>query len=93
MKKFFYISLISSCLLAQEADVKTYSLDKIVVAGDEINDDVVWDILQLEEELPTRSVSVVNQKDILSKGGSGGVQGLLESVPGIMYSRSGGVGG
>ncbi|EOZ2160496.1 TonB-dependent receptor [Campylobacter coli] len=93
MKKFFYISLITSCLLAQETDIQTYSLDKVVVAGDEVNDDVVWDILELEEELPTRSVSVVSQKDILSKGGSGGVQGLLESVPGIMYSRSGGVGG
>ena len=94
MNKFFYVSLVASCLLfAQDSKTEVYSLDKSVVVGDEVNDDIAWELLRLEEELPTRSVSVVKQEDILGKGGSGGVQGLLESVPGIMYSRSGGVGG
>lgn len=64
-------------------------LDEISVQGkgEAIN------LKALEQDLPTKQVSVVSKKDIQTGGTSGSVQKFLEKTPGILYSRSGGVGG
>ena len=41
----------------------------------------------------SKPISVVNSDDINARPGSQGVQTLLEDVPGVSYSRSGGLGG
>ncbi|WP_036590342.1 TonB-dependent receptor [Oceanospirillum maris] len=40
-----------------------------------------------------RSISVITSEDIADHVGSGGLQSLLEALPGVEFSRSGGLGG
>lgn len=64
------------------------SLERIVVEekGD-INLHSLW------QEHTTKQISLIDKKDMQTSGTSGGVQKFLEKAPGILYSRSGGVGG
>ncbi len=92
MKKVITFITITSCFVFANED--RYILEKTVVSGDNLQQQNIINILNdYQQEYLTRSVSVVTQQEILSSGGSGGVQGLLETVPGVVYSRSGGVGG
>ena len=88
MKKILLISLATSCVLAQ-----IHKLDESVTTLDINSLDTTKQLKEYQDELPTRSVSIVTNQDILTSGGSGGVQSLLNNVPGITYSRSGGIGG
>lgn len=47
---------------------------------------------ELPIELQSKQISVVEKKDLLQKS-NGNIQSVLESVPGILYSRSGGING
>lgn len=47
---------------------------------------------ELPIELQSKQISVVEKKDLLQKS-NGNIQSILESVPGILYSRSGGING
>lgn len=88
MKKILLISLATSCVLAQ-----IHKLDESVTTLDINSLDTTKQLKEYQNELPTKSVSIVTNQDILTSGGSGGVQSLLNNVPGITYSRSGGIGG
>lgn len=48
---------------------------------------------ELPIELQSKAISVVEKSQILERVGVGGPQALLEQVPGILYSRSGGING
>lgn len=48
---------------------------------------------ELPIELQSKQVSIINKDTLLETSGSGGIQGVLEKVPGILYSRSGGING
>ncbi|PAF48606.1 hypothetical protein BKH46_01295 [Helicobacter sp. 12S02634-8] len=63
---------------------QAYSLEKIVTQAS-------MSELPLEEQ--SKSISVISQKQILQNISTGGIQSLLESVPGLAYSRSGGING
>ncbi|BDB64134.1 hypothetical protein T36_0581 [Helicobacter cinaedi] len=47
---------------------------------------------ELPIELQSKQISVIEKKDLLQKS-NGNIQSVLESVPGILYSRSGGING
>lgn len=47
--------------------------------------------LPLEEQ--SKSISVISEEKVLQSVSTGGIQSLLEQVPGVLYSRSGGING
>ncbi|PAF51923.1 hypothetical protein BKH43_01335 [Helicobacter sp. 13S00401-1] len=80
--------LLLSFVLANE--VKHSSNPKTTVL-DALNVQASSTPLIIENQ--SKSISLIDKEDTLSFSGSGGVQGLLESVPGVVYSRSGGING
>lgn len=70
------------------ADDKSVNLGEInVKTSGEHTLETLW------QELPTKQTSVISKNVIQTNGTSGGVQKFLENAPGILYSRSGGIGG
>lgn len=48
----------------------------------------------LEASQQSKSVTILDEKTLLqSSPGTGGIQATLENAPGVLYSRSGGLGG
>ena len=93
-KKCIYFSLLFYApflLYADEQEQKISSaernvkLEKSVVKAQVI-------MSELPIELQSKQISVVEKKDLLQKS-NGNIQSILESVPGILYSRSGGING
>lgn len=88
---FFFVVLCSLFLQADEQEEKISSaernvkLEKSVVKAQVI-------MSELPIELQSKQISVVEKKDLLQKS-NGNIQSILESVPGILYSRSGGING
>ena len=48
---------------------------------------------ELPIELQSKQISIVDKNALLEKTTLGGAQSVLENVPGILYSRSGGING
>ncbi|WP_257875454.1 TonB-dependent receptor [Helicobacter sp. 12S02232-10] len=91
MKAIYFIIFISMIVLAQENidqnnqdNGKIYRLEKIVTQAS-------MSELPLEEQ--SKSISIISEKQILQNVSTGGIQSLLEEVPGLAYSRSGGING
>ena len=92
MKNIVLMSgLTSIFLFAQEIQ----TLDKSVVSGNIVDtNDISWNISEFQAEQPTKSVSLIDRRALLeANNGTGGIQAALESVPGIVYARTSGLGG
>lgn len=87
----FYAPFLPFYMYADEQEQKISSaernvkLEKSVVKAQVI-------MSELPIELQSKQISVVEKKDLLQKS-NGNIQSILESVPGILYSRSGGING
>lgn len=89
MKKYTALLLGMSVLVANDKVI----LDKASVSGESINE-IAWELLEYQSKMPTKSVSLIGEKQLLqSSSGSGGIQSILENVPGITYARTSGLGG
>ncbi|WP_238700282.1 TonB-dependent receptor plug domain-containing protein [Helicobacter jaachi] len=78
---------ITTQVLADEP--KSVTLQKSVVR-ENINSQVLMSSTPLE--LQSKSVSIVPKEELLEKS-QGNMQSVLEAVPGVLYSRSGGING
>lgn len=88
MKIYLCLTALLGAATAQEI----LKLEQSIVTNQEQSHS--WDLVEYQSKLPTKSVSRINQEQILqSSSGTGGVQSILENVPGITYSRASGVGG
>lgn len=89
--KFYFVPCIFAVLAqAQEvssADIPTQSvkLEKSIVRAQAA-------MSELPLELQSKPISIIDSRDLLTKS-TGNIQSVLESVPGIVYSRSGGING
>lgn len=86
-KKYYYLIACAciSYLTAQEQEVKEVKLEKSVVKAQA-------SMSELPIELQSIQISTISDETLLQKS-TGNIQSILESVPGIMYSRSGGING
>ncbi|PAF43435.1 TonB-dependent receptor [Helicobacter sp. 11S03491-1] len=88
LKILFYFIITSSLLIGEEKinhqNEKIYSLEKVTTQAS-------MSELPLEEQ--SLAISIIPEDEILQNIGTGGIQTLLEQVPGILYSRSGGING
>ena len=75
---------------ANEESIQTKELERVSVSaskGAQIG------LSSLPLELQSRQISIINKESLLNKITLGGAQSALESVPSVLYSRSGGVNG
>ena len=92
MKKIIIMSAFAPLfLLSQEIQ----TLDKSVVSSSSMNEnDISWNLFEFQLIEPTKSVSIIDRRTLLeTSNGTGGIQGALENVPGIVYARTSGLGG
>ena len=92
MKKIIIMSAFAPLfLLSQEIQ----TLDKSVVSSSSMNEnDISWNLFEFQLTEPTKSVSIIDRRTLLeTSNGTGGIQGALENVPGIVYARTSGLGG
>ncbi|PAF45554.1 TonB-dependent receptor [Helicobacter sp. 11S02629-2] len=83
----FYFSLALLPLLANETreeKLQTTLLDALNVQAS---------ASPLDIEKQSKSISIIDKDYVLDSSGTGGVQDILASVPGVAYSRSGGING
>ena len=85
------LSQIYAQLYALESqNVETHELERVTVSakkGAQIG------LSSLPLELQSRQISIISKDSLLEKISLGGAQATLESVPSVLYSRSGGVNG
>lgn len=81
---FLVLACVVSSMYADES-AEAIRLQKSVVKAQVL-------MSELPIELQAKQISVIESKDLLMKS-NGNIQSVLESVPGIMYSRSGGING
>ncbi|RDU54936.1 TonB-dependent receptor [Helicobacter sp. MIT 01-3238] len=85
------LSQIYAQLYALESqNVETHELERVTVSA---NKGAQIGLSSLPLELQSRQISIVSKDTLLEKISLGGAQAALESVPSVLYSRSGGVNG
>jgi len=90
MRKLSLVLALSLCALSAETtqgggDLNTHKLESAKVEA------LMSD---LEASQQSKSVTILDEKTLLqSSPGTGGIQATLENAPGVLYSRSGGLGG
>lgn len=96
--KFFKIGylFVFLCVVGVFADddLESVYIGESVISDSQINDDTIQSYLNYQQELPSKTVSIINKNKLLESGsGTGGVLSVLENVPGATYDRSNGLGG
>ena len=97
MKKRLSLALICTSFLFAQQDTATlkggggalssYKLEKTEITGEELTEK------EFLVEFPHKSTTVINKTDLLRYGSTGGIQGVMEKSPGIIFVRSGSTNG